>query len=173
MNECNRRGRERFLHIVTCLENLNPYIMDYTQKYFPLTSALCAGHTQPLWVSTQNTAGRILASFVKCLKFEFFGLRVLATWTESPLLSLLWMKESFQIPNAGCSSGSADRQSCSCTFHPLFQPFYFSCSFIYSQEKTTHISLRFLRIPFEIKLFLKVQFQPEKDVFCYRYFKCP
>lgn len=100
MNECNRRGRERFLHIVTCLENRNPYIMDYPQKSFPLTSALCAGHTQPLWESTQNTAGRILASFVKCLKFEFFGLRVLATWTESPLLGLL-LNEG-KLPNTQC-----------------------------------------------------------------------
>lgn len=53
-----------------------------------------------------------------------FGLEALATWTEPPLLTLLWIKKSFQIPKAGGPSGTAGRRSYSCTFHPLFQPVF-------------------------------------------------
>lgn len=68
---------------------------------------------------------------------------------QSPLLNQLWMKKSFEIPKAGFSSGTAGRQPCSCTFHHLFQPFCFSCSFTYSQEKKYIYFLEIFWIPFE------------------------
>lgn len=138
-------GREREREDLWALSPVwNVWIHSYPPK-LPKFLLSCL-YTSSLGVHTEHSR-KDLCIFCKRMKFDHFVLWVLATrvatWTEPPLLTLLWMNKSVQVSKAGGPSGTEGRSSYF-TFHPLFQHLCFPCNFTCSQGKAALTSCSFL-----------------------------